>query len=259
MPKTQDALAKRMCARHTAATIFILVLTTPFQVSAQGDFSTRNDNAAKAKQLLHRAQSAMGGVSRIEAVKNVTQIWKISSETPQGRMKVKQKTRWISPGYFRQTMDMPAGRMDIYYDGNSGWYSTPERALTVIPSEVASQVRDVIFRTPYTLLLSDRMANRRMTVVADSAVEISDESNRTVRVHFDPSSGLPVRYVFFAAAQTGESVTTTETFSDFHSVSGVMVPRRMILEQNGRKLGDIEIETIVNSGLSLSTLAAKPF
>ena len=57
-------------------------------------------------------------------------------------------------------------------------------AKRLLQREVASKVQAVVFCTPYTLLLSDRLAERRMTAI-------------------------------------GELVTTTETFSNFHWIGGL--------------------------------------
>jgi hypothetical protein len=52
---------------------------------------------------------------------------------------------------------------------------------------------------------------------------------------------------------------TTQTFSDFHMVGGIMVAKKMVMEQSGQKIANVRItETKINSGQTIQQLAMKP-
>jgi zinc protease len=212
----------------------------------------------KGRKLLQRAQAALGGAEKLAAVKDTLQIVELEMTTPQGSMKGKQENHWVAPSHYRQTMVMPFGKVDAYYDGKTGWLSTPQGMMDV-PPPVAKQIQGAMFRSIFGLYLSDRNPERTVTAAGDNSVEISDKSGNSVRIDLDPASGMPVKSHYKSVAMTGEPASVTETYSDFGDVAGIKVPQKVVVEQNGQKYGDVRItETKINSGLTVEQLAKKP-
>jgi hypothetical protein len=178
--------------------------------------------------------------------------------TPQGAFKAKQELRWILPNHFRQLMELPFGKIEVYYDGKEGWFSGPQ-GMMAVPPPVAKQVQGGMFRETFSLLLSDRDPERTIAAVGDNAIEISDKSGNSVRLDLDSATGRALKSTYRSVAMTGEPATVTETYSDFKEVAGVMLPHKSTIEQNGQKFGEVTIvDRKINTGLKVEDLAKKP-
>jgi zinc protease len=225
-----------------------------------GAAPAKADTAAieKARKLLQRAQTALGGAGKLAAVKDTHDTYDMEMSTPQGAMKGTQELRWLAPNHFRQTMQLPFGKVEIYYDGKSGWLVSPQGAMDAVPPPVAKQMEGGMFRNPYTLFFSDRNPDRTIIASGENIVEISDKSGNSVRVEFDPATGLPSKTHYRQIGMAGPAAMT-DTYSDFRSVSGVMVPHKIAIEQNGQKFADVTLkESRINSGLTVEQLSKKP-
>jgi hypothetical protein len=154
-------------------------------------------------------------------------------------------------------MQLPFGKVEMYYDGKGGWLQSPQGVMDM-PPPVIKQMQGGMFRNPYTLLLSDRNPDRTIAATADNTVEISDKSGNSVRLEFDASTGLPSKAHYSQVGMAGPTAMT-DTFSDFRSVSGVMVPHKITIQQNGQKFADVTMkESRINSGLTVEQLSKKP-
>src|SRR5262249_50242027 len=93
------------------------------------------ESLARGKQLLQRAQQAVGGVEKLEAVKDATEVVDFQMDAASGGMKVKQTNRWIAPMQFRQDSEMPIGKISAYSDGAGGWIRTPQGTIPLGPAQ----------------------------------------------------------------------------------------------------------------------------
>jgi zinc protease len=211
----------------------------------------------KARKLLERAQTALGGVDKLLAVKDTQDTVDMEMNTPQGAMKGTQVMRWLAPSHLRQTLDLPMGKIEMYYDGKSGWLVSPQGAMDM-PPPMAKQIQSGLFRNPYTLFTSDRNPERTIAATGDNTVSISDKSGNSVRVDFDAATGLPSKLHYQSTGMTGPA-PMTDTYSDFRNVSGVMIPHKIVIEQNGQKFADVTLrESRTNSGQTVEQLSKKP-
>jgi zinc protease len=234
-------------------------LTIPEGKPGAAPAKVDTSSVEKGHKLLQRAQTALGGADKLAGVKDVIDISELQMAGPQGAMKAKQDLRWLAPNHLRQTMELPFGKMDMYYDGKSGWLNTPQGAMPQIPPPVVKQVQGGIFRNHFTLYLSDRMPDRTVSAIGDNTVEISDKVGNSVRVDFDASTGLPLKLHHKSVAMAGEPAAVTETLSDYRSVAGIMFPHKTLIEQNGQKFGDATtVEIKVNTGQTVEQLSKQP-
>ena len=110
---------------------------------------------------------------------------------------------------------MPFGRIVVYSNGNDGWITTPQ-GTNAFPAETLATVRGVLFRQPSSLMLSDRDPSRSVKAVDTDAVEVSSADGESVRIEFDPTTGLPLRQTYWIAAG-GSALCALK-----HSPTGVM-------------------------------------
>jgi zinc protease len=219
------------------------------------------DTAAveKGRKLLQRAQTALGGADKLAAVKDAVETTEMQMKSPQGEMKAKQQIQWIAPSHFRQTLELPFGKVEMYYDGKSGWLVSPQGSAPQLPPPVARQIQGGLFRSPYTLYRSDTNPERTVAAAGDNSVDISDKSGNAVRIDFDPATGLPAKSHYKSVAMAGAPAEVTETYSDYKPVNGVMMPHKISIDQNGQPFGAVTVlESKSNTGLTVEQLSKKP-
>jgi predicted Zn-dependent peptidase len=214
---------------------------------------------ARGKQLLERAQQAMGGADKLAAVKDATYTVELALEAAAGGIKIKQVNMYLAPGELRQEQELPFGKVIAYTDGKTGWLSTPQ-GVQPMPAEVMKQAQGEIFREPFTLMLSDRDSARTVNAIGENTIEISTASGGfSVRMEFDPATGLPAREIYTDIGSGGAPAETTDIFSDWREVAGIKLPFKAVQLENGMKMLEATIsEYKVNSGLAAAELSKRP-
>jgi outer membrane lipoprotein-sorting protein len=214
---------------------------------------------ARGKQLLQRAQQAMGGAEKLAAVKDATYTANIALEAAAGGIKIKQVNMYLAPGELRQEQELPFGKVIAYTDGKTGWMSTPQGEQPM-PAEVLKQAQGEIFREPYALMLSDRDPSRVVNAIGENTVEISTATGGlSVRMEFDPATGLPARETYTDIGSGGAPAETTDIFSEWRDVAGMKLPFKAIQLENGMKMLEVTVsEYKINSGLSAAELSKRP-
>jgi len=231
-----------------------LTIPEPKQELAKADPAS----LARGKQMLQRAQQAMGGADKLAAVKDVTHMLELALEPAAGGFKVQQVSMYLAPNQVRQEQTLPFGKVIVYSDGKSGWLSTPQ-GVQAMPAEVLKQTQGVIFRQHSTLMLSDRDASRTVNAVAENIVEVSDTGGMSVRIEFDPATGLPAREVYTEPGQSGAPAQTTDIFSDWREISSIKLPFKAIQLENGTKMLELSVsEYKLNTGLVAAELSKRP-
>lgn len=214
----------------------------------------QTENASSGVQLLRRAQDAMGGAAQLAAVRDTMHVMEIALEPAAGGYNMKQVSRYVVPDQFRSEQETPFGRVVVYSDGKDGWISTPQ-GTTPLSAETLATARGVLFRQPTTLMLSDRDRSRSVRAVGIAAVEVSAADGETVRIDFDPATGLPLRQTYQTLGAGGRRVTRVETFSEWRDVDAVKLPFRAVQLEDGVKMLELVVsEYRVNTGLTAADL-----
>jgi predicted Zn-dependent peptidase len=211
---------------------------------------------AKGKQMLARAQQAMGGADKLAGVKDYSETVE-KTLVGMGGMKVQELNRRIGVTQLRQDLTLPFGKQVVYFDGKSGWIHSP-RGLMPMPAPVLNQVKDAIFRDLFSLLLSDREAGRVVNFVGSATVEISDKDGHSVRVKFDEATGLPAR-LFYSQRGMGGAQPVEERMADFRDVAGLKLPFKTTILQEAKVFSEAVVrDAKINLGLSAEELSKKP-
>lgn len=212
---------------------------------------------ARGKQLLVRAQQAIGGAEKLAAVKDRTYVAEATLSNPPG-LKIKVTNIFLAPDKVRQEQEVPGGKIITYSDGKSGWLATPQ-GVQPMPSDILKQGQAEVFREMFPLLLSDRDSSRTVNAIGENSVEISSPEGFSVKLDFDSATGLPARQTYTGEGQNGGPATTSETFSDWRETAGLKAPHRVVQEENGVKVLDVTvIDFKVNTGVSEAELSKRP-
>ncbi|MCW5980867.1 MAG: insulinase family protein [Bryobacteraceae bacterium] len=213
---------------------------------------------AKGKELLQRAQQAVGGAGKLEAVNDFTMSANVHVTMPQGAMNVTQLNRWLKPSHVRQEQELPFGKMSSYFDGKTGWLSTPQ-GTQPMPDIVARQVRGAVLRSLPLLLLSDRLPGRSVNLAEDGLVEITDASGESVQLKVNPETGLPESVTYQSLQMTGQPATLVDAFDDWQEFDGIRQPRKVAITRDGQPYAQVEVKEIrFNSGLTVEELSKQP-
>lgn len=200
----------------------------------------------RAGAILAKAREAMGGADKLAAVKDMTEIATLQLDPSVGALKAQRTIQWIAPRFFREENVLPFGKITSFGDGQAGWTSTPQGSGP-LPEAQMKQIGFETFRIWFPLILG---THRTAAARLDGKVEISDNQGHALLMTFDPATGLP-------ATETYEAIE--EIYSGWRDVSGIKLPAKVVLRQNGKHYADITINSVsLNQGLTVEQLSKKP-
>jgi zinc protease len=215
------------------------------------------ESLERGRQMLARVQQAVGGSEKLAAVKDARTISEYHLSPEAGGSVAMETDSWVAPSNFRQESNGVAGRFIAYWNGETGWFSTP-RGWGRLDGPQLRDAKGDLFRMYFRFLLSDRIAGRTVNAIDEESIEIADEESMATLV-IDPETGLPLRVLYETPRDQGPSALTQAEFADFHLAGGVRVPYRMTITEGGRKFADVEVKELqVNLGLKISELEKRP-
>jgi zinc protease len=216
------------------------------------------ESLAAGKQLLQRIQQAVGGADKLAAIKDLSFHIQTKVDPSAGGVTADQVNQWIAPSHFRQDATYPFGKQSVYFDGNAGWIAVPQ-GVTSLQEAPRKQLKSELFRVYVPLLLSDRVPDRKVNLVSEGVVEISDPAGVVVRLTADPQTGFPIRQEYPAPQPQGAPAMLSSVFSDFLPVAGIQVPHKWAISQNGKKYADVTLlDAKFNTGLKAEVLSRQP-
>lgn len=237
----------------TLGAVKTLDLTIPEPKRETPASTSTPESIAKGKELLQRAQKAMGGADKLAAIKDETET---ADFTMSSGMKMKQVNRFIVPGYLRADQDLPGAKIIVFTDGKTGWVSTPQGVMAM-PAPILKQAQGEMFRQLLHLVLADRDASLKVNAVAADTVEISSPDGLSARLVID-AAGLPSAESYVETAG-GQSASTEESLSDWRETGGVKLPFKIVISQNKKEAGVVTVQDYkINSGLKPEDLSKKP-
>ncbi len=219
--------------------------------------AARSDPAslAKGREILARAQRAVGGADKLASVKDFMMIEDNRFEPGAERADASETDRWIAPSQLRQDSLITAGPIGMYCDGKLGWISTP-RGTRPLMGLSLKLMRDEVFHVYVSLLLAGGAAS--VVAVDDRTVEIS-AGDEIARLVIDPATGLPHQLLYQSPQPNGAPLLVEEEYSDFREVKGIKVPFHVTYHQGGKHLADTTVIRFeINTGLQLEDLERHP-
>jgi len=211
----------------------------------------------RGKELLQRAQQAMGGADKLAAVKDYVEETSYQFAASAGGSQGTETERWLAAGSIRQDSVFPTGKLSVYCDGKSGWIGASQGSSGLNEVQL-KQVQGDMFRVPFTLLLSDRLPSRKVNALDEDTVEISDGAGQVVKAVFDSATGL-VKSLLYDAVTANGPVPVIETFSDYRDTDGLKLPFKVAVTLAGQKYQELTVTSFrLNSGLRIQDLERRP-
>ena len=143
---------------------------------------------ARGKQMLERAQEAVGGAAKLAAIQDFSEATDIQMDPSAGGTLVRGTDRWLAPGAFRREQDASTGKVAVYVNGRSGWISTPQGS-GALAGDRLKEVQGGHFRLYFRLGRLGRQAIDRFLVLidADHRNAVADELSHAVTIGHDPA------------------------------------------------------------------------
>jgi zinc protease len=229
-----------------------LTIPPPKAEASVGDEASQQ----RAKELLARAQQAMGGADKLAAVTDYVQELAYRFDVSAGGAQIAMTERWLAPGYLRQDSTSATGKLSVYCDGKMGWIASANVAHALTGVQLRQEQSD-LFRIVLPLMLSDRVPARQLNAVDDETVEIS-QGKDSVRLVFDPDTGLPKNALYEAITAAG-MLPVIETYSDYRDLNGLKIPYKVAITLSGKKYQDLTMKSMqINTGLKVADLEKRP-
>jgi hypothetical protein len=235
---------------------------SPAVIHAQQNPNTLmpDQSAAKAREVINRAIQALGG-DRYLGVRDATRYARLASFDTSGDLGGFTKIWDFQLFPDKNRTEHYKERNIIYaYNGDKGWVmdragveDAPVASVEDFQEGMKKDV-DVLFR--YRMKEEGLVFRYGGPDLLDLKqvewVEITDRDRRQMRIAFDSSSRLPIRAIYSVRdKETRARIQETEYLSNYHSFQGIMTPKHIARERNGRKVYTAFIEDCqYNTGLS---------
>jgi hypothetical protein len=230
-----------------------LSIPVPKQEAAPADAAS----LAKGKELLQRAQQAVGGAEKLAAIKDFTQTGEYATTGAPGGIKAKQTNIWLAPSGFRQESQLAFGLVVAVYDGKYGWLMQGQNRAPLVGAQL-KQLQSEMFRVMVPLLLSDRNPDRTVNFVKDNTIEISDKQGTRARLTLE-AGGLPQKVSYQLAPMQGAPVMIDTSFGEWKEVDGIKLPFRISMTQDIKAAAELTVQEYkLNRGLKAEDIEKRP-
>jgi len=225
-----------------------LDITIPPPAGAKAATAAAGPNA-EGKALAAKVFEAMGGQSKIGAIKSVRRKVSATLSTPQGEMSIAGEEVTVYPDRTWQKMATPGGEMVIVVTPQAAFMAGPQGARD-FPASMKDEVNKDLLRDP--LAVAQHFDDPKYAFSAGSTEKIGDADARIldvnaggaeVRWFVDPQSGRILRASWQGISMNGPGETVAD-YSEWKSVDGVTMPFKETRSQNGAKAMSIEVTNV---------------
>ena len=207
-------------------------------------------------------QKSVGGVERLRALRDYSLDVATRVHTPMGEMTLQTREIFVFPAVVRTEMRTPGGDVVTFFDGSNGWRQSPQ-GIQDLPDRIKRVTRGQGIRNTLNLLRGEgemTVRHEKAETIAGVAADVIvvSKGGETVRLVADGATGvlLGKRY---RGVGTGGGADIEERYSDYREVSGIRMPFRVQVTQNGSPFMRGELVNVrFDSGVSAVDLGRKP-
>jgi predicted Zn-dependent peptidase len=231
-----------------------LAIPEPKAAAASADTASLE----QGKRILARVQSSVGGAEKLAAVKDYWEIAEVRLSAAAGGETMIETDRWMASGVYREEADRAGVHRALFIHGKSGWMTRGRQSGPLMGYMLKGMQGD-LFRSYFSLLLSDRVADRTVIALDENTIEISAPGGLTVQVAVDPETGLPLQMSYTLPVASGPPVLVAEVIARFGDVAGVRVPYGYRTLHDGELFAETSVTSFeVNTGLVIEELERRP-
>ena len=187
------------------------------------------DSSEKAKGVLDKALSAIGGRERILSTEAITTVFKATVSTPGGDISMDMNLTMVYPDRLRMEMQSPMGAITQVLDKDKGWMRKPQGIVELQGSQVDELRKQIQFET-INVLKSFIAGKLDVQYLGESQLEgrkvldilLTMGEGATQHFYVDAND-----YTIVGNMRRGNTIEgpaeLTEIYSDFRDVDGLKV------------------------------------
>ena len=203
------------------------------------------ESTAKAKELIQQAIEALGGEKYLN-LRDASCTGRFASYDNHGQL-TGFTPFWDFNIYPDKSRTEYSSKRNVIfvYNGNQGWV-LDRGGVEVAPADDVDRFQEGLLKSADHLLryrLKEEGLSFRYlgTEIVDLKrmdwIEIVDRERRSIRLALDQKTRLPMRTMALVRDRaTRRRVEELETLSNYHSFGGVMMPKQIARDQNGRQV-----------------------
>jgi hypothetical protein len=223
--------------------------------------SAQTPPAQDPLQLLHRMQEALGGAEKLAAIRDYQ--WSIVGKSfGPGGQDLGEGTRTIRlvrPNHFRFDQVIPMGEVKMYFDGTQGWEITPDHGYQELTGGELEFAKGESSGFYLNLWIADRNPDYSITSGGPNIIRISHKGAEPTNITVDPQTFLPIREAGVSLSNPDAPVPAYTEITEWQTVDGVKLPKRILNYHRGRLVVDIRTTEIkINNGIDPKELAKPP-
>ena len=208
------------------------------------------EQAVKAGQAwLVKMAQAVGGETALRAVKTIHSKGKAVISTPRGDMQMDVQSYVRIPDDWRMEMTMPMGQIVFIIRGDRAWMVTPggsrEAPASMQKELVSEKWRNPVFLAAHVndpgvkVAYQGKQTENGRTL---HVIRIQPPKAKPLTVYLDDETHRPVKIVYRGQGMGGAPVEEEERWEDWRDVSGIKVPFKVTVFQNGKQSQQITFE-----------------
>jgi zinc protease len=208
------------------------------------------ESNAEGKALAAKVVAAMGGESKLAAIKSVKAELTLTQKTPQGEFPMQMETVVIFPDHLHAEMQTPGGTMDIVVTPDTAFMAVPGQGMRDFPASQKAETLEQIKRDP--IFIAAHWKDPNMFFVAGGSEKVGNVDARIVDVNaagasirwfVDPQTGHILKETYATLSQ-GEPVQGETDFDSWKSVDGLNLPLVRHNKQNGQDSSTAEYTSL---------------
>ena len=189
-----------------------------------------DDDIAKAQEILAATVEAHGGIDLLKAVDNFVLEADNTMITPAGPAVLQIGMYVLYPDKYRQDVKTPQGEFSLIYDGETA-YGSSMMGTQPLPPEIATSVKDALFRDPIHLLEHLSLSESAQLQFAGSedvngtptSILVTEQpSGEMLKIYISEETNYIVKLVYRETEQ-GVTLNKENIYSDFRDVDGIKI------------------------------------
>ncbi|MEQ1896792.1 MAG: pitrilysin family protein [Vicinamibacterales bacterium] len=201
---------------------------------------------SRARDVIDRAVVAKGGLATLKGVRTLVAEATTTFQTPQGPVSSSSTSTVAYPD--RMRVDGKVANVSVVqaYNAGTAWVSDPS-GVHDVPAEMGEGFADSMRRDLITLLVGAAQGTTPVRLLPEEGAEGlvltvlevngTADADRPMRLWLD-AKGHVARLAFAGVGPDGRAARMEERFSDYRDVSGVQIPFRSELRQNGKVVAE---------------------
>lgn len=224
--------------------------TTPDLLMVKAKVTTSAATAAAGKALIDQAITAMGGLPKLQSIKDISMKGKLKLSLPQGTFDATTEELILYPDRYKMVMTLPMMAVTQALDGATGWMAQGPQVMDLPSDKIGELAKSIPTSANGLGLLVDAAAGKAEVNAIGANAVLWKSGDFEVKITFDPATYLPATIAFKAQGMMGPA-DTEGTLSDYKDVDGFKLAYTAVVTQNGQKMAESSVtEVKLNSGLT---------